>query len=179
MWSNQQINVDAIINGGVFLCLRPGYYYFTAAMSTREDQTVEIFLNLNSREIVKDTWVKRFNLNHFWYKLQGVSIQCGSYWDYCEARTQWHGVCSKTIRRSNFSYVQKLLCWMVDALTQQLMILWSGCKMDCENCDNCELRLRKNAISQTTQFDFEPILQPCFRSIFGSLPVRIGIYQIF
>jgi len=55
VWSNQQINVDPVINGGIFLCLRPGYYYFTAAMSTREDQTVEIFLNLNSREIVKDT----------------------------------------------------------------------------------------------------------------------------
>lgn len=52
VWSNQQINVDAVINGGVFLCLQSGYYYFTAAMSTRADQTVEIFLNLKSREIV-------------------------------------------------------------------------------------------------------------------------------
>ena len=26
--------------------------------------------------------------------------------------------------------------------------------MDCENCDNCELRLRKNTISQLTQFIF-------------------------
>ena len=102
-------------------------------------------------KLLKIRKLKRFNLNQFWYKLQGVSIQCGSYWDYCEARTQWHGVCSKTIRRSNSSYAQKLLCWMVDALTQQLMILWSGCKMDCENsnydCEETQFRKQNNLIS--------------------------------
>ena len=33
VWSTEKLNVDAIVNGGVFLCLRPGYYHFTASMT--------------------------------------------------------------------------------------------------------------------------------------------------
>ena len=33
VWSTEKLNVDAVVNGGVFLCLRPGYYHFTASMT--------------------------------------------------------------------------------------------------------------------------------------------------
>ena len=40
--------------------------------------------------------------------------------------------------------------------------LKQGCKMDCENCDNCEIAncdCEEIAISQITQFDFEKASQ--------------------
>ena len=33
VWTTEKLNVDAVVNGGVFLCLRPGYYHFTASMT--------------------------------------------------------------------------------------------------------------------------------------------------
>ena len=33
VWDTEKSNVDSVINGGVFLCMRPGFYYFTAALS--------------------------------------------------------------------------------------------------------------------------------------------------
>ena len=32
-WGTEKLNVDAVVNGGVFLCLRPGYYHFIASMT--------------------------------------------------------------------------------------------------------------------------------------------------
>ena len=49
----EEINVDAVINGGVFLCVKPGYYQFTAALSAAGDQTgIGFWVVHNSRDQV-------------------------------------------------------------------------------------------------------------------------------
>ena len=49
----EKINVDAVMNGGVFLCVKPGYYQFAAALSAAHDKnTIGLWINLNSREQV-------------------------------------------------------------------------------------------------------------------------------
>ena len=30
----KEINSDAVVNGGIFLCMRPGFYHFSAALSS-------------------------------------------------------------------------------------------------------------------------------------------------
>ena len=56
VWSSQKINVDAVVNGGVFLCLRPGYYHFTARMSaSRSSNYITISLRLNAVRQSHDT----------------------------------------------------------------------------------------------------------------------------
>ena len=55
-WSSRKISVDAVLNGGVFLCLRPGYYQFTAALSPGGGgRTIDIWIVRNNVDQVKDT----------------------------------------------------------------------------------------------------------------------------
>lgn len=32
IWDMEILNVDSVINGGVFICMRPGFYHFSAAL---------------------------------------------------------------------------------------------------------------------------------------------------
>ena len=56
-WSRREINVDSVVNGGVFLCLRPGYYHFTAAMNaggsrTFNRQGIDVWIDKNNAPTV-------------------------------------------------------------------------------------------------------------------------------
>ena len=49
--SYEEVNVDAVVNGGVFLCMKPGYYYFSAALCAfRGDERIDVIIVHNSRE---------------------------------------------------------------------------------------------------------------------------------
>ena len=49
----EKINVDVVTNGGVFLCLKPGFYQFVAALSAAHDRhAVGLWVVHNSREQV-------------------------------------------------------------------------------------------------------------------------------
>lgn len=49
----EEINVDVIMNGGVFLCVKPGYYQFTAALGSRTSDTdIALWILHNSRQKV-------------------------------------------------------------------------------------------------------------------------------
>lgn len=57
-FTTEELNVDAVINGGVFLCMRPGYYHFTVAMSAyHSGRKIDVFIVRNSRDIVFAAWV--------------------------------------------------------------------------------------------------------------------------
>ena len=57
-WSRREINVDSVVNGGVFLCLRPGYYHFTAAMSAGgSGRNIDVWIDQNNAATVKDSYV--------------------------------------------------------------------------------------------------------------------------
>ena len=56
-WSRREINVDSVVNGGVFLCLRPGYYHFTAAMSAGGSGGIDVWIDQNNKATVKDSYV--------------------------------------------------------------------------------------------------------------------------
>ena len=57
-WSRREINVDSVVNGGVFLCLRPGYYHFTAAMSAGgSGRGIDVWIGQNNAATVKDSYV--------------------------------------------------------------------------------------------------------------------------
>ena len=46
----EEINVDVVMNGGVFLCLKPGYYQFSAALGPAADEKhVALVIVHNSR----------------------------------------------------------------------------------------------------------------------------------
>ena len=48
-WDTEILNVDSVINGGVFLCMRPGFYHFSAALSAdATDKTIGVYINHNS-----------------------------------------------------------------------------------------------------------------------------------
>ena len=49
IWDTQEINVDVVMNGGVFLCMRPGFYYFSAALSAHaRDKSIGVHIAHNS-----------------------------------------------------------------------------------------------------------------------------------
>ena len=49
IWDTEILNVDSVINGGVFLCMRPGFYHFSAALSAdATDKSVGVYINHNS-----------------------------------------------------------------------------------------------------------------------------------
>lgn len=49
IWDTEKLNVDSVINSGVFLCMRPGSYHFSAALSAdATDKTIGIYINHNS-----------------------------------------------------------------------------------------------------------------------------------
>ena len=49
IWDTEKLNVDSVINGGVFLCMRPGFYHFSAALSAdATDKSVGVYINHNS-----------------------------------------------------------------------------------------------------------------------------------
>ena len=51
--NTEHINVDVVMNGGVFLCVRPGYYQFSAAWSTASDKKqIGLWIVHNSRDQV-------------------------------------------------------------------------------------------------------------------------------
>ena len=55
-----------------------------------------------------------------------------------------------------------ILYGSMDRLRPEIMGSNQGCKMDCENCDNCEIAncdCEEIAISQITQFDCEKASQ--------------------
>ena len=48
-WDIEKFNVDAGVNGGVFLCMRPGFYHFSAALSANaSNKQVAVYINHNS-----------------------------------------------------------------------------------------------------------------------------------
>ena len=51
VWSTEKLNVDAVVNGGVFLCLRPGYYHFTAGMSAASYLANKIGITLSRNSL--------------------------------------------------------------------------------------------------------------------------------
>ena len=51
VWSTEKLNVDAVVNGGVFLCLRPGYYHFTATMSAASYSARKIGITLRRNSV--------------------------------------------------------------------------------------------------------------------------------
>ena len=51
--STMEINVDVIMNGGVFLCTKPGFYQFSAALTPASDnKQMGVWIVHNSREKV-------------------------------------------------------------------------------------------------------------------------------
>ena len=51
--STRQINVDVTMNGGVFLCTRPGFYQFSAALAAAaQNKEIGMWIVHNSREKV-------------------------------------------------------------------------------------------------------------------------------
>ena len=63
-WSRREINVDSVVNGGVFLCLRPGYYHFTAAMNAGGSrmfnrQGIDVWIDKNNAPTAKDSYVSQ------------------------------------------------------------------------------------------------------------------------
>ena len=43
------MNADAVINNGVFLCMRPGIYHFSAALSAHaDDKEVGLYITHNT-----------------------------------------------------------------------------------------------------------------------------------
>ena len=57
VWDTENLNVDAVINGGVFLCMRPGFYYFSAALGAPSNksgpkQNIGVYINHNSKNQV-------------------------------------------------------------------------------------------------------------------------------
>ena len=49
VWDTEKFNVDAVVNGGVFLCMRPGFYYFSAALSAHaRDKSIGVHIAHNS-----------------------------------------------------------------------------------------------------------------------------------
>jgi len=54
VFAKEELNVDSVINGGVFLCMKPGYYYFSAAMSPhRSGEKIDVIIVHNSKT---NTW---------------------------------------------------------------------------------------------------------------------------
>ena len=52
VWDTEKFNVDAVVNGGVFLCMRPGFYYFSAALSAPSNERIGVYINHNSKNQV-------------------------------------------------------------------------------------------------------------------------------
>ena len=51
IWDTEQINEDAVVNSGVFLCLRPGFYHFSAALSPHaSEKSVGLYITHNSSD---------------------------------------------------------------------------------------------------------------------------------
>ena len=53
IWTPEEVNVDTVMNGGVFLCMNAGYYHFAAAISNNGEKTSEhlaITIVHNSRD---------------------------------------------------------------------------------------------------------------------------------
>ena len=49
----EKLNVDVVMNGGVFLCMKPGYYQFSAGLSAAHDKnSIGLWIVHNSREQV-------------------------------------------------------------------------------------------------------------------------------
>ena len=45
----EEINADAVVNNGVFLCMRPDYYHFSAALSPHASgKSVGLYITHNS-----------------------------------------------------------------------------------------------------------------------------------
>ena len=38
IWDKQELSVDVVMNGGVFLCMRAGLYHFSAALSSHANE---------------------------------------------------------------------------------------------------------------------------------------------
>ena len=51
VWANEEVMVDAVVNNGVFLCMQPGYYHFSAALSADENGKYVGVLSLITLEI--------------------------------------------------------------------------------------------------------------------------------
>ena len=52
VWTTEEVNVDAVVNGGVFLCMKPGFYHFSAAISPNGGTRLGIHIVHNSRNKV-------------------------------------------------------------------------------------------------------------------------------
>ena len=50
-WPIKVLNVNAEINGGVFLCMYPGYYHFTAAFGAPRSNGVGVTIVHNNRDV--------------------------------------------------------------------------------------------------------------------------------
>ena len=45
----EKLNVDAVVNAGVFLCMNPGYYHFSAALSAHAtDKHIGVYITHNA-----------------------------------------------------------------------------------------------------------------------------------
>ena len=61
VWTTEEVNVDAVVNGGVFLCMKAGYYHFGAALSPDEkDGSLAITIVHNSRNGVYARYENNF-----------------------------------------------------------------------------------------------------------------------
>ena len=52
VWANEEIILDAVVNNGVFLCLKPGYYHFSAALSSAGKKNIGVFIVHNTKNRV-------------------------------------------------------------------------------------------------------------------------------
>ena len=58
VWANEQILLDAVVNNGVFLCMKPGYYHFAAALCPNEsNKRVSVYIVHNTRDQVYARYV--------------------------------------------------------------------------------------------------------------------------
>ena len=55
IFTKEIINVDAVINGGVFLCMKPGFYHFSAVLNPVGGHKVDIEIFHNSRKVMGNT----------------------------------------------------------------------------------------------------------------------------
>ena len=106
VWTTEEVNVDAVVNGGVFLCMKAGYYHFAAALSPDQgDGNLAINIVHNSRNGVyaryKSTLLKnnlsglsKIQFSNF-FKYEELFIR--SRWDNNQAWTLWYGWCEQEI----------------------------------------------------------------------------------
>ena len=101
IFQKEIFNVNSFINGGTFLCTRPGYYHFSAALSAdKKERTIALKIMHNGR----GTAYARFFSKHAKYPFVLTSTFKGNELWICacpnnfEARAVRYGECQETVR---------------------------------------------------------------------------------